>query len=124
MASAFDAEFASEVVPDLLDVFGQSVIASRNSATVTLTMILETQQVETRESRDVMSTRTMAVLTVAVSAYNFGSGLTTPSPIDEFLIGSRRFEATSKDVNGLGKCWDYTDGTSTMFKIFVEEVKA
>lgn len=104
--------------------FAETATVSRKSATVTMPAIVDTQEVQTRDNRDVMSTRQFVVLLIPVSSYNFGDGVTEPMSIDEFVIDSRRYEATSKDVNGLGRCWDYTDGTSQVYKIYVEEVKA
>ena len=100
--------------------FAVSAVASRNSATVTMTVIMDQQEVRTRDSRDVLISRNITVLHVIASTYNFGSGVTTPLPIDEFVIGSRRFEARTPD--GKGQCWEYSDGTSQVLKVFVEEV--
>lgn len=105
--------------------FGQSASVSRSTATVTVTVIVNQQEVKTRDyvsaSRsDVQISRNWVILLVPVSEYDFGSGVVVPTTVDEFTIGTRKYEPRKPD--GMGQCWEYTDGTSQVYKIFVEEV--
>jgi len=121
----------SEILSDVsgvifdTDDFAESASVSRNSVTVTLSVIMDTQEVKTREnvssrSADVEVSRNWVVLLVQASLYDFGGGAVEPSTTDSFSIDSRKFEPRRPD--GMGQCWEYTDGTSQIFMIYVEEV--
>ena len=122
MTSAFDTRMSAIGVPLATRFSGHSASVTRNSATVTMSVLMDVEAVKSRDSKGVAISRNTTVLRTATSTYNFGDGLTTPSPVDEFLIGSRRFEPRKPD--GMGDCWEYSDGTSAMLKIYVEEVSA
>lgn len=102
--------------------FGLSASVSRKAATVTMTTIIDTQEVRTRGNNAVVITRNWLILLVQASVYNFGDGIVAPITIDHFTVGSRKFQP--RKVTDMGQCWEYTDGTSGILKIFVEEVSA
>ena len=102
------------------DDFGQAASLSRGAVTITPIVIIDTQEVKTRDRSDVQISRNWVVLLVPVSQYDFGSGLVEPLTTDQFVIDSRRYKPRKPD--GMGQCWEYTDGTSQLFKVFVEEV--
>lgn len=120
MPSTFGSAFATEVVADLLTEFGQSATVSRDSATVTMTVIIDSQEVKARDNRDVMISRNWTVIIARVGDYNLGDGVTKPQSIDEIVIDSRRFEPRTPD--GKMQCWEYAEGTSSVLRIYVEEV--
>jgi len=122
MPSDFEAEFLAEALPELLTEFGQASSVSRAAVTITPTIIVDSQMVKTR-GRDVIEvSRNWVVLIIPVSHYDFGEGVVEPSTVDEFTINSRKYEPRKPD--GVGNCWEYTDGTSLFYKVYVEEVSA
>jgi hypothetical protein len=122
MGSTFEAEFLADALPELLTEFGQVSSVSRGAVTITPTVILDSQMVKTRD-RDVMEvSRNWVILLVPVSQYDFGSGIVEPIATDEFTVSSRKYEP--RKPKGVGNIWEYSDGTSTVYKIFVEEVAA
>jgi hypothetical protein len=125
MGSSFEASFLAEALPDLLTEFGQASSVSRASVTITPTVIVDMQEVRTREtvssrSGEMQISRNWVILLIPTAQYDFGSGAVEPSPVDEIVIGSRKYEPRKPE--GKGQCWEYTDGTSQVYKIFVEEV--
>jgi hypothetical protein len=100
--------------------FAVSAVASRDSTSVTFTVIVDQQEMKSTDRSGVSIARNQTMLLVQTSAYALGDGLATPQGHDEFLIGSRRFEC--RKPSGKDQCWEYMDGTSLMMKIYVEEV--
>lgn len=120
MGSSFEAEFLADALPGILAEFGQASSVSRDTVTITPTVIIDSQMVKTRD-RDVMEiSRNWTVILIPVAQYDFGSGTTEPSPIDEFTIGTRKYEP--RKPKGMGDIWEYSDSTSTVYKVYVEEV--
>lgn len=122
MGSAFESAFASDALPGLLSEFGKTASLARGTATATPTVIMDMQQVKTRDNQDALISRNWVTLSVPVSQYDFGEGVVEPSAVDEFTVASRKYEARNPD--GIGQCWEYTDGTSLVYRIYVEEVAA
>ena len=113
---------SSDVSPVFLNTndFAVSAVASRDSTSVTLTVIVDQQEAKSLDRQGVMISRNQALLLVKTADYTFGDGVATPQGHDEFTVGSRRFEC--RTPAGKEQCWEYTDGTSLMMKIYVEEV--
>lgn len=122
MGSSFEAEFLAEALPEILTEFGQASSVSRGAVTITPTVIVDMQMVKTRD-RDVMEvSRNWVVLLIPVAQYDLGSGIVTPLATDEFTIGTRKYEP--RKPKGVGDIWEYSDGTSQVYRVFVEEVSA
>lgn len=122
MTSAFHTRMESTGIPMMFRFNGTSFTASRESSTVTLTGILSKQEVRSRDDSNIAISSTVMVLQVQASTYNFGSGVVTPLSVDEFVIDERRWEAYQPD--GKDQCWEYTDGSNTLLKIYILEVSA
>jgi len=100
--------------------FASAASISRGMVTITPTVIVDSQMVKTRD-RDVMEvSRNWVVLLIPVSQYDFGSGIAKPSATDEYTIGTRKYE--QRKPKGVGDIWEYSDGTSQIYKIYFEEV--
>ena len=120
MGSSFEAEFLADALPGLLLEFGQASSVSRGATTITPTVIVDSQMVKTRD-RDVMEvSRNWVILLFPVSQYDFGSGVVKPFATDEYTIGTRKYEP--RKPKGVGDIWEYSDGTSQFYKVYVEEV--
>lgn len=106
--------------------FGVSASISRRTTTITATIIVGSQKVMSRESQRAQSnieiSRNWVTLLVKKSDYDFGDGVVSPTSVDRFNINGRYYEPATPD--GKEQCWEYTDGTSTVYKIYVEEVAA
>ena len=100
--------------------FAQVASLSRLAVTITPDVILDSQEIKTRDKNSVEISRIWVIVMVPVSAYDFGSGLVKPEPIDEFTVAGRTYKP--RKVEGIGRCWEYTDSQSDIFKVFVEEV--
>lgn len=101
--------------------FAKVASISRGATTIAIPAIVDSQVVRVRDKNSsMMISRNWVILLVQKSLYDFGSGIVSPSTVDTITVGSTNYEP--RKVDGVGKCWEYTDGTSSIFKIFVEEV--
>lgn len=125
MGSTFDAAFVSDALPGLFAEFGQDASITRRSTTITASAIVDTQKVRSKDAQrgDVEISRNWVTLLIRVSQYDFGDGVVEPTSVETISIeDGRSFEPRTPD--GKEQCWEYTDGTSTVYKIYVEEVAA
>jgi len=102
--------------------FAKTASVSRAAVTITPTVIMAKQEVKTRDAEGFEIARNWVVIKVPVSHYDFGGGVVEPSAIDEFTVSGRKYEPQTP--KGVEQCWDYSDGTSLEYMIYVEEVAA
>ncbi len=120
MTSRFMQDIEAVVVPNLMNQFGATATVSRRSQSASIPVMIDMVEVKSRNNRDVMISRSWSVFIVQASAYVFDSAAVNPQPIDKFTVDGRRYETRTPD--GKDQCWEYTDGTHAMLRIFVEEV--
>lgn len=102
--------------------FATQITAKRQSRTVTMIGIVDQQQVEAPNNRDVVVSRHWSILLIPVSGYLFGDDRDYPLPIDEYSFRNRRFEPRTPE--GKDQCWEFANPTDTLYRIYVEEVSA
>lgn len=105
---------------------GEPASITRRSTAITPSVIVEMQEVKSMDMRgqsgDIEISRNWVTLLVQASEYDFGSGVVEPTSVETINIDGRYYEPATPD--GKEQCWEYTDGTSTVYKIYVEEVAA
>ncbi len=119
---------SSEILADVTSVifdtedFALSASVSRSAETITPTVIIAMQEVKSKDRTGFEISRNWVVLQFPVTEYDFSSGSDEPSIMDRYTISSRKYEPRTPE--GKKDCWEYTDGTSQIYKVFVEEVSA
>lgn len=102
--------------------FAFTATVSRGVQTITPNVIVSMQEVKTTDRGGFEISRNYVTLLFPVSQYDFTTGLDEPSIMDRYTIESVNYEPTTPE--GMKDCWEYSDGTSQIYKVFVEEVAA
>ena len=95
--------------------FAVSATISRLSQSITIGVIIDTEQIRTG-NQEMEIARQQTVALASVSDYTLGE----PSGLDRITVSSTEYHAVTPE--GKGQCWEYADSTRTMFRIWIEEV--
>jgi len=118
--SSFDSEFASVVRPEVLTTFGQAATLRRRSESQSLSVIVDQEEIRAKTQQNHTATRMQSILLCSVADYTLNDVARTPEPIDTITVGTVTYQL--RQPSSKSRCWEYTDGTRQMFKLYVEEV--